>query len=320
MEALSPSHISGKLLGVPMKARVTKVFSQIDIRVVLWGIIAIYTLLLPNAIVVYRTLVKYIGQTGAGKIPLISILVFGSAYAWYGYRKTGHFKHLWYLMPSGLIALAIIQLEANPNKHIHIPEYVLMAWLLYAVLSKDYKGSGIFALIMLCGSFMGVVDELEQGIHPRRFYGWSDMLVNSASTLIGIFTLLGVARRSTRDWGWRLYLSDYKHEISVLIFGLSGAIFMSAQLFFVQTYNVFWGAYPRWLFTWNILFIANLLILLYRRWRIFWQHLPNSLVDDLISVNASAITARLWIYPLLTIVAFMHALVVFVALFGLSFR
>lgn len=303
-----------------MKARITSIFARIDTRIVLWSMIAIYTLTLPNAIVVYRTLVEYIGAANTGKIPLISILVVGSAYGVYGYRRNNQLGHLLYLIPSGLIALAIIKLEVNPNKHIHIPEYMLMAWLLYAVFSKDYQGSGIFILVMICGSLLGVVDELEQGIHPRRFYGWSDMLVNSASTLIGIFTLMGVVGRSPRDWAWRVQLKLFAPEIWLLAFGLICAIFMGIQLFRVQAQEAFWGIYPIWLLRGNIIFVVISLFMILARWAAFWQQLPQALADIASPVEPASITARLWVYPLLTIFTVVHTLVILVAHFGLNFR
>ena len=301
-----------------MEASEKTQLARTDSRVLLWGAIFIYTLLLPNAIVVYRMLVDYIGKDSTGNIPLISVILIGGAYALYGYRKNRNFKFLLYLIPAGIIALLIMRLEENPNKHIHIPEYVLMAWLLYAVLSKDYRGSGIFVLVFLCGSLLGVVDELEQGIYPRRFYGWSDMLVNSASILIGIFTLKGVTPSIERDWRWRSFLRSYQPELGVLIFGFLVAVFMGAQLFYVQMYDVFWGAYPRWLLGCNILFLVALFVVIGWRWRQVWGKPPAA--PEIATQRGVAITIRLWLYPLLTIIGFMHLLVLFVAFSGVSFR
>ncbi len=283
--------------------------SRVNIRVVLWGLIILYTLLLPNAIVVYRALVGYVGETITGKIPLISVLLFGSIYAFYGYRKNKNFRHVLFLIPSAVIAALIIRLEPNPNKHIHIPEYVLIAWLLYSVLSKDYQGGGIFILIWLCGSLLGVVDELEQGIHPRRFYGWSDMLVNSASSLIGIMTLIGVVGEARREWRWTTGLKNYRYALALLLFGVVAAIIMGVILFQVQTHEAFWGVYPVWLLAGNILYLAGLL------WAIAWN--TEKLWRKHQRSNA---TAHLWLIPLLVIIAYMHALIIFVALSGVGFR
>jgi VanZ family protein len=171
-------------------------------RIILWSLIAIYTFLLPNAIYIYRAIEEEYGLGFAGKIPFVIVLVFGAAYiAYLHFAKLG-WKKLLYLVPSAVIALTIFKLEGNPNKHIHIPEYVVLAWLVYAALSRDYRGRGMLILVFILTSLLGVVDELEQGIHPGRSYGWSDMLVNSASALIGVFTILGLTNFNKIGGGW----------------------------------------------------------------------------------------------------------------------
>ena len=71
--------------------------------------------------------------------------------------------------------MTVIFLEANPNKHIHIPEYILMTWLVFEALRRDYKGGGIFLLVFILSSLPGILDEVLQGLHPGRSYGWQDM-------------------------------------------------------------------------------------------------------------------------------------------------
>ncbi len=285
-------------------------------RIVTWGLIAIYTLILPSAILVYRKLESAIGQEATGKIPLIAVVLIGLAYTWVGYSRNKNFIHLLYLIPCALIAFVIIKSEPNPNKHIHIPEYVLMAWLLYAALSKEYQGKGIFILIFICGSFLGVVDELEQGLHPKRFYGWSDMTINSTSTLIGIFTILGLTDKRIGSWAWAKLLKEFKNLIAWMIFGIIGAILMCVYLFSVQALEQFWGVYPTWLMAWNLSFPIAAVFLVIRQIKRFSQLKLASRED----INGSLRTAQLWIYPPLAIIIYMHLIVVFTWLSGSSFR
>ena len=154
-----------------------------------------------------------------------------------------------------------MRLEPNPNKHIHIPQYVVMTWLLLAALSRDYKGKGLLLLIFICASLLGVVDELEQGIHPARFYGWSDMLVNSSSAVIGVLTILGLKPPKEGDWSWKGYLKEHKALIGLGVFGLIGAGLMCYFLFRVQAAEVFRGVYPIWLLVWNWAYLILAVIL-----------------------------------------------------------
>jgi len=284
-------------------------------RFIHWGLILLYTLILPSAILIYRKLESAIGQEATGKFPLYGVIIIGIVYTLYGFLKHRNFTHLLYLIPSAMIAYIIIRYEPNPNKHIHIPEYVLMSWLLYTALSIDYQGKGIFILIFICGSLLGVVDELEQGLHPKRFYGWSDMVVNSSSTLIGIFTILGLKRRRAQGWEWWGYLKEFRTQFGLILFGLIGAVFMCIQLFQVQAQEQFWGVYPLWLLVWNYLFLFSTLILACIQIRMRKQkHIPKE------EESAQHHTAQLWVYPIMAILFFIHALIVFVSITGLSFR
>ena len=169
---------------------------------VLWALVAGYTYILPNFRIVYQAILNAYGVEVVGKVPLAIVAAFGAAYVLAVLRTRKDLKNLLYLLPAALIAYIIMRLEPNPNKHIHIPQYVVMTWLLLAALSRDYKGKGLFLLIFISASLLGVVDELEQGIHPARFYGWSDMLVNSASAVVGILTMLGLKPAKEGDWSW----------------------------------------------------------------------------------------------------------------------
>ncbi|MBC8504615.1 MAG: VanZ family protein [Anaerolineales bacterium] len=285
-------------------------------RIITWGLIVGYTLILPSAILIYRRLESVIGQEATGKIPFYGVIIIGIAYTVYGFLKNRNFTHLLYLIPGAIIAYIIIRYEPNPNKHIHIPEYVLMAWLLYAALSKDYQGKGILILIFICGSLLGVVDEIEQGLHPKRFYGWSDMAVNSSSTLIGIFTLMGLTKRKLGDWGWRRHLREFRALIGLILYGVVGAVFMCIHLFDVQAQEMFWGVYPLWILVWNLLFLLGTLVAA----GLEVNKQRSQQLSEIESENALRQTAQLWTYLPLAILFFIHFLVVYAGISGTSFR
>ena len=201
---------------------------QVVMKAILWVLVACYTFMLPNAIIVYRALVADFGKVAAGEVPFVFVVIVGIAYAAAILISHRSWKNLFFLIPCGVIAFAIMKLVDNPNKHIHIPEYVLMAWLLYAVLSKDHTGKGLLILIFVYGTMLGVVDELEQGINPARFYGLSDMTVNCASVLIGVFTIMGLKKIVATDWIWTKRLKEFKAPVSIGLFGLTGAVIMCA--------------------------------------------------------------------------------------------
>ena len=188
-------------------------------RTIFWGLAAAYTAALPDAIVVYRTIATHFSTPVARKIPVAMIILLGISYILFGMitRKSSRYFSL--IIPCTFIVYTIMAVEPNQNKHIHIPEYILMTWLLYEALSIDYKGKGIYILIFLCSSMLGVVDELEQGTYPDRFYGWVDMGINSASSIIGILTLMGLRTAPKGDWAWIDQIKKLKGSLGVMLFG-----------------------------------------------------------------------------------------------------
>lgn len=289
-------------------------------KAIWWILIAIYTFLLPYFLLVYRAILDKYGKETVGKVPLVFVAIFGLAYIAAVLIRRKEIKYLAYLIPCGIIAYLIMTLEANPNKHIHIPEYIVMAWLLYAALNRDYQGKGIFILIFVCASLLGVVDELEQGLHPSRFYGWSDMLVNSSSAVIGVFTIMGLNKAKAGDWTWTSNLKPYKGLIWLFIFGLAGAALMCVHLFQVQAQEMFWGVFPVWVLVWGLVYLILTPVLVFISWHRQMKSRLAAQDAPVENTSAEAKTTRLWIYPLLTIVYYMFALLAFAAVSGMPFR
>ncbi len=284
-------------------------------RAVLWGLIVVYTLLIPNAIYVYRFIEARFGLVFAGKIPLVIVSVLGIGYVVYLWRTRLGWKKALYLIPCAVIALAIFRLEGNPNKHIHIPEYILMAWLVYAALKKDYRGGGMLILVFVLASMLGVVDELEQGIHPGRTYGWTDMLVNTSSALMGVFTILGLTDYHADSWEWTDRLKKQKALIGLILFGAVGAVLMCVKLFEVQSAGgTIREVYPVWQVISNVSYtlLAAGLFARSRKQR-------NYPVDDQIEVD-SLKSARLWVWPVVIILIYMHVLITVVYFSGITFK
>lgn len=63
-----------------MQRQTTTPLSKIGLNVVLWLLVALYTFMLPDAIIVYRDIVGAFGQVVAGKVPLIVVVIVGFAY------------------------------------------------------------------------------------------------------------------------------------------------------------------------------------------------------------------------------------------------
>ncbi|MBW1842322.1 MAG: VanZ family protein [Deltaproteobacteria bacterium] len=287
-------------------------------RIVLWTLVTAYTIALPDANVVYDTIATHFSHFVAGKVPIVIILIFGISYAGLGIITQKSPQYYFLLIPCVIIVLAVLYFEPNPNKHIHIPEYIVMSWLLYEALSIDYTGKGIFFLTFVCAAMLGIVDELAQGVYPERYFGGIDMGINSASSIIGILTLMGIKNRPKGNWAWTDGLRTRKNSLGHLAFGVTGAVLLCVYLFNVKATGTFRGAYPPWLFMWNCFFlILSPVIFLYSHRRVR-KHVSYGNEKDN-NVYANELTAHLWIVVPLAILFVMHAVAVFVGLSGVTF-
>lgn len=76
-----------------------------------------------------------------------------------------------------------------PIKRIHVAEYIVLAFLVRTTLSHRLQGLQLTLFTVLVTLLLGIHDEMLQGLHPKRYYGWLDMIVNGTAGLSG--ALLG---------------------------------------------------------------------------------------------------------------------------------
>lgn len=285
----------------------------------LWSSVILYTLCLPHAIIVYRSIVNRFSSQVAGKVPLYILLAFTLIYTIVGLLKKKTARCLIVLAVGGIIVTLIMNLEANANKHIHIPEYILMSWILYLALAVDYSGSGILLLVFICATMLGVVDEILQGIHLQRTYGWTDMLVDTAASFIGCLTIMALKQPAKRDWRWCRDLRYFKGTLGVIAFGVVTALPMGGLLLSIPEASSFFKVYPGWLLAGNCFFVAACLVLVAYHWR---RKLTLGKLGpaDQPSAGRSHSTAMLWVMCPMAILMVMHALVLWVAVAGMDFH
>ncbi len=282
-------------------------------RVTAWLVVAVYTIALPHAYLVYQFINERTFPTIVKGVPGVLIVIMTIVFIIYCVRKKKTFHLARMMFISAIIIGAIVYFEDNFNKHIHIPEYIIMSWLLFRALSMDYNGKGIYILIVVCGLFLGIFDELQQGIHPHRYYGRSDMRVNGASVLIGVLGISHLVKRPVGDWKWLNHLKKMKGHLIVILLGAIGLLFSCEFLFRVTAAKTFSGVYPAWLTGWNILFPIGGVV----------QFVLRPKQQPQIKTRAqmqNAITAWLWIIVPVSILSFMHLFIVFIVFSGIDFK
>ena len=288
-------------------------------RIILWSTVVLYTAGLPYVIIVYRSIVQHFTPRIAGKVPFLIIIAMAAFYTIICVIVKRTVNCFMVLAVSGLIVIFVINFEANTNKYIHIPEYVLISWILYYALALDYKGSGILLLVFICAVMLGVVDEIMQGMHPQRSYGWKDMIINAASGFIGCLSIMGLKQPAEADWAWCGNFEQFKPFLAVGIFGATTAVPMCYFLFHFENQGGVLNGYPFWLFTASAIFLAACFALIgfHRRHR---QNigLPRSKLIPTESANKT--TAMLWVICPLAILVVMHSLVLWVTAAGINFQ
>ena len=117
-------------------------------RISLWITVALYTAALPYVILVFRAIEQHFSPQIAGNIPLFIITFLAVLYAGVCLKKKAAARCVIILAAGAVVVFLIMKFETNANKYIHIPEYVLMTWILYQALAVYYKGSSIYCLFL----------------------------------------------------------------------------------------------------------------------------------------------------------------------------
>lgn len=288
-------------------------------RIILWLIVAIYTYMLPYVVLVFEALQQNFSKDLVGKIPLLIIFVFAAVYLAWGIKIKKTLQVLAVAAISAIIVAIIISVESNPNKHIHIPEYVLMTWILFEVIIIDYGGKGLGFLILICASMLGVVDELLQGIHPSRSYGWIDMLINFASSVIGVLTLITLRRLPEGDWSWAQNLKTFYKSWIILFVGAGTTVWMCVMLFDMASVGVSHMQIPFWITAGVLIFILTATITIgHHGYGLFRLDSINQ--SEHKTFNSNQRTAHLWVVYPLTILVAINALCMGVMTTNTAFR
>jgi hypothetical protein len=91
-------------------------------------------------------------------------------------------------MVGAFLALAIPDSNV-PIKRIHVAEYIILSFLVRYTLRHRLQGADLTLFTVLVTLLLGIHDEMMQGLHSLRYYGWRDILVNGMAGLSG--ALLG---------------------------------------------------------------------------------------------------------------------------------
>jgi len=154
-----------------------------------WFAVAAYTAMLPGAITVWRGLVGAFGRTGAGYVPALLI----SATAVFVVRRAlvrrVEAQGWWLLATAAVICVILLATAALPSKRIHVPEYLLLAWMTDRALRASGGVPRQRLWVALLTATLGGIDETLQGLIPGRYFSLLDALMNAAAGAAGAMIL-----------------------------------------------------------------------------------------------------------------------------------
>jgi len=107
-------------------------------------------------------------------------------------------------------------------KQVHVPEYILIALLCRWALDPFFQNSRYLSLgSFLMVAFLGIHDEILQGFHPERYFGYMDIIVNMGSGAVGCWLgdrLLARNEKLSWDAGPQFYLLISYCTVATLLF------------------------------------------------------------------------------------------------------
>ncbi len=127
-----------------------------------------------------------LGQPGygswIGRLPVLvtlAVLLLSIVSSVQRFRKGIRVHFIFLALGIGVAFLALAVPDPQiPIKRIHVAEYIVLSFLVRFALSHRLRGNRLVLFTALVTLLFGIHDEMIQGLHPLRYYGWRDMIVN----------------------------------------------------------------------------------------------------------------------------------------------
>jgi VanZ family protein len=185
----------------------------------LYGCCVLAVLVFVNLFSLFAILREIFGKTAIDLAPIVLTLLSLALLLILTTRnshKSGQ-PIAWPWMSTGAVIVCFALLIPDPEfavKRIHVLEYLLLSLLVRYTLAQRISGLSLFIYGILFTVVLGMHDELLQGFHPQRTYGFRDIAVNSAAAVGGsclwqgleLFTRGEKTPSQGIDWTIALYL------------------------------------------------------------------------------------------------------------------
>ena len=100
-----------------------------------------------------------------------------------------------------LYALLLLRINRSPAERLHLAEYGVLSFFLFAALRLDLRGWPLYALALLVAGGIGATDEAVQWLLPNRVFDMRDIGLNILSSGLGLAAvgMIGDRRQEAGD-------------------------------------------------------------------------------------------------------------------------
>ena len=285
-------------------------FQQNRRYIFLWISIFVYVATLPYAIIIFNYLESLLTLPVLKLIPVLVIGFIGFLYTSYCYQRNVGYHFLSFILPSVLLLIGVVVLEKNTIKYLHIPEYLFLTYLIYIALPARTTDDKVRNVILsaICSCLFGLVDEVHHGIHPLRYFGWKDMLINSVGSCIGLLLINSLCVESNLVGSIRVMEVKLKQLYKISqwpVLGLAiSMVIAGSSLFMLFQYVAAMGFMSSYPFILNLLNVMCVIASAFMVKRLALQSIDDKIV---------------LILPI-TIMGVLHALIVMAFFMAIEFK
>jgi hypothetical protein len=161
-------------------------------RVLAWLWVALCSLAIFLVVPIARTIQRFVSSrwgrslfgyavlasTAAVFLSLVYVLVFRLKI-----RRASNY--VWLTAVAFLYIYFTLKLWRTPEQAVHFLEYGLLGYFLFRALSLSIRDRSIYAAAFLCGTLVGIVDEVLQWMIPNRYWDFGDVGLNALA--VGLF-------------------------------------------------------------------------------------------------------------------------------------
>ena len=172
---------------------------------------------------VWRWLSETFGGVGAMLVPFVTavcLLIFLFVVR-LGNKERLKIYWLYLIVAVVLAGIALSLPDPKvPAKRIHVAEFMLIAFILRRGFCRWTNGIPLIVMTAVTGIVLGAHDELIQGLHPERYFGHRDIVVDGLSAIAGALAGHGLRLYDNVPKRDEIWISPHWWSLALVVVGL----------------------------------------------------------------------------------------------------